>query len=302
MIQWRLRIKREKNKINILQWVLFVALIIYAVTMIYSLYWGFINSLKSERDFLINKNYFGLPATWEFSNFTHVMDHMFVPVNRGGTLIKVNMLGQIVYSLMYAVGCSFVGTVAPFLMAYAYTRFRYKSNGVIMNVMLVVIALPVIGSETSMLAVLHDMGLYDSFFGIFCVKFSYANLYFLIFISTLKSVSNSYTEAAYIDGANEMQILLKIIVPLIKNVFFTIMLIYFIMYWNDTNTVLVYLPGYPTFAYGVWYNVFVSTTPDMNKTTLKMTAAMFLIIPMIVVFMIFRKRLMTNLSTGGVKE
>ena len=171
-----------------------------------------------------------------------------------------------------------------------------------MNVMLIVIALPVIGSETSMLAVLHDMGLYDSFFGVFSVKFSYANLYFLIFISTLKSVSNSYTEAAYIDGANEMQILLKIIVPLIKNVFFTVMLIYFIMYWNDTNTVLVYLPGYPTFAYGVWYNVFVSTTPDMNKTTLKMTAAMFLIIPMIVVFMIFRKKLMTNLSTGGVKE
>jgi ABC-type glycerol-3-phosphate transport system permease component len=124
----------------------------------------------------------------------------------------------------------------------------------------------------------------------------------LIYIGTLKGLSKSYTEAAYIDGATEMQILMKIIVPLVRNVFLTIALIYFIGYWNDTTTVLVYLPGYPTFAYGVWYNVFVSTTPDMNKTTLKMTAAMFMIIPILIVFMIFRKRLMSNLSTGGVKE
>ena len=127
--------KRKKNKINILQWILFVALIIYAVTMIYSLYWGFLNSLKSERDFLINKNYFGLPETWEFSNFTHVMDHMFVPVNRGGTLIKVNMLGQIVYSLMYAVGCSFVSLFAnfqgKFCLFHYFSFIVFKGNSVL---------------------------------------------------------------------------------------------------------------------------------------------------------------------------
>ena len=292
----------KKGKIQGFQWVIFILLAVYALTMIYVLIWGFLNSFKTERDFLINKNYFGLPAKWQFENYTHVMNRMFVPINRGGTLVKVNVLGQVIYTLMYAGGCCFVGALSPFLMAYAYTRFKYKFNSVIMNVMLVVIALPIIGAETSMLSVLHTLGIYDTFFGIYAVKSGYANFYFLIYIGTLKGLSKEYTEAAYIDGANEMQILLLVIVPLVKNVFFTICLIYFIAYWNDYSVPLVYLPGYPTFAYGVWYNVFVSTTPEMNKTTLKMTAAMFLIIPVLIVFVIFRKKIMTNLSEGGIKE
>ncbi len=294
--------KTTKGKFQVVQWLLFLLLAVYAISMIYVLIWGGLNSFKSERDFLINKNYFGLPEKWQIENYTHVMGHMFVPINRGGTLIKVNVFGQVIYTLMYAGGCCFVGALSPFLMAYAYTRFNFKFNAVIMNVMLVVIALPIIGAETSMLSVMHGLGIYDTFFGIYAVKFGYANLYFLIYIGTLKGISKEYTEAAYIDGANEMQILVRVILPLVKNVFLTICLIYFIAYWNDYSTPLVYLPGYPTFAYGVWYNVFVSTTPDMNKTTLKMTAAMFLIIPMLIVFILFRKKIMTNLSTGGVKE
>lgn len=294
--------KKKTRKFQAVQWILFALLLVYAISMIYVLIWGGVNSFKSERDFLINKNYFGFPAKWQGENYAHVIEHMFVPINRGGSLVKVNIAGQIVYSLLYAGGCCLAGALSPFLMAYAYTRFDFKFNAVIMNVMLVVIALPIIGAEPSMLSVLRGLKLYDSFFGIYAVKFGYANLYFLIYIGTLKGLSKEYTEAAYIDGANEMQILLNVIVPLVKNVFGTICLIYFIMYWNDYSTPLVYLPGYPTFAYGVWYNVFVSTTPDMNKTTLKMTAAMFLIVPMLIVFIVFRKKIMTNLSAGGVKE
>ena len=110
----------------------------------------------------------------------------------------------------------------------------------------------------------------------------------------------AYTEAAKIDGAGNLAVLLRIILPLVRNTFFTVMLINFIAFWNDYQTPLIYMPSYPTIALGMFY--MASTTENgLSTVPMRMTGAMLMLIPILVLFLCFHKRLLGNLTVGGIK-
>ena len=168
--------------------------------------------------------------------------------------------------------------------------------------------LPIIGAGPSMLAFLRSIYLYDTLLGVWLQKFNFLGLYFLTFSATFKAIPKDFSEAASIDGASEMRIFVSIIIPLVKNIFFTVMLIHFVEIWNDYQVSLLYIPSYPTLAMGVQqitsHNVALGPNGEypFNEPPLRLMTSMFLIIPILVLFIIFRNKLMGNLSMGGVKE
>lgn len=292
---------KNKKLISPAKILLFSFLIIYSISIIFLLAWAVFTSLKTNREFLIDQNFFGLPKEFAFENYKAVFDNFYVRVHRGGELIYIRMLEQLYYTVIYAgLGC-FASAVAPLLVAYACTRFNYKTNVVLTTTVLLSMIIPIVGAQTSMVSVLHELNLFDTLYGAVIMKFNFANIYFLIYIGVLGSISKSFSEAAVIDGANEMQIALKVIFPLVKNVFLTVMLIFFIEYWNDYNMPLLYMPSHPTLAYGVWF-LANNTTGDLNVTPRKMAGCMMIVVPITILFIIFKDKLMDNLSMGGVKE
>lgn len=60
--------------------------------------------------------------------------------------------------------------------------------------------------------------------------------YFFVMYSAFKAMPIGYSEAAKIDGASNGQILLAIAMPLIKNLFLTVLLINFVEYWNNDQS------------------------------------------------------------------
>jgi ABC-type glycerol-3-phosphate transport system permease component len=107
-------------------------------------------------------------------------------------------------------------------------------------------------------------------------------------------------EAAYIDGASEWKVLLSIMLPLVKTIFLSIMIIHFVDIWNDYQTVLLYLPSHPTIALSV-YRRATSVQALSAGTEIKMASCLIMVIPTITIFAIFKDRLMGNLSMGGIK-
>ena len=81
---------------------------------------------------------------------------------------------------------------------------------------------------------------------------------------------------------------------------FLIFLITFITYWNDYQTPLVYLPSYPTAAYGM---LRLSKTIDnfYSSTPMIISGAVVLMVPVLVLFLCFHKRLLGNINIGGIK-
>lgn len=270
-------------------------LIIYVVLLVAPLIWAFITSFKAQSDYRLNV--LGLPEKWVW-NYSYVIKNGVLLIGTTGKYATVpQMFG---YTFLYALGCAFTNTLVPCITAYLCARFRYKFSKVVYNVVVVVMILPIVGSLPAEVQMARTLGFYDHIWGLWLMKANFLGMYFLVFHAAFRGIPMTYTEAAKIDGANNMAIMTKVILPLAKNTFATVMLINFITFWNDYQTPMIYMPTYPTIAQGV----FVMAQSSMNglaTVPMRMTGTMIMLIPILIVFLVFQRRLLGNLTVGGIK-
>ena len=305
--------KEKKSATTI---VLFSLLLIYTCIFLFLLLWAVLTSVKTDNDFITNRNYYGLPRDvitgkllapwdWNWKNFVDAADRFKVTdLYRNGQKIAVPFVTQIWYTVLYAVGCAFFQTACPCLVAYFTSKFNYKFNKIIDVVVIITMIIPVVGSSVSMISLLNKLNIYDTFLGLYAQKFYFANMYYLMFGAIFKGVSKEYYEAAHIDGASELNVMIRIALPLVMNSFGLIFLLHFITYWNDYGTLLLYAPTHPTIAYGLY--IFSTRSPGndlkLASKSVQMAGSIMIAIPTTILFVIFRNKLMGNLAIGGVKE
>ena len=160
--------------------------------------------------------------------------------------------------------------------------------------------IPTVGIYPSEITLLRNLGLYDTMIGIYIQKFSCYGMYFFVFHAFFESIPDTYSEAAEIDGASQFTIMVRIMMPLAVKMIGTVMLIQFIHLWNDYQTAYLYLPSYPTLAYGVWYVNFQGGG-ELGRTPVRVASCMTLAIPVLIIFSFFKDKIMGNVSMGGIK-
>lgn len=286
-----------KTKFSPFTIVLLIVLAVYVLSMFTLIGWALITSFKSPNDFRTNA--IGMPEKFVW-NYTFVYTKFYVSVLTESGMEVVYMETMFVYSILYSLGCAFFQTLVPCITAYLCARFNYKFSKIVYTAVIVVMILPIVGSLPAELQMAKNTGLYDSIWGLWIMKANFLGMYFLVFYDGFKGLSMTYTEAAKIDGASNMHILLAIVLPLVKNIFFTVMLVNFIGFWNDYQVPLLYMPSYPTVAYGM-YNMANTRENNLSSVPMRMTGAMLMFIPIFTLFLIFQKRLLGNLTVGGIK-
>lgn len=290
----------KKIKINPFIIILGIILFVYSLMIIFALCWGLMTSFKGNyTDFYSNK--LGLPKEWLFSNYSTAFQHFEAKVQDiNGGYKWCNFFDMLKNSLLYAVGCSFFSTLVPCITGYAMAKFRFKFSDFLYIVVLMTMALPVVGNLASEINIARSLGIYDTFFGTWIMSANFAGQYTLVFYAAFRSIPDGYSEAAEIDGASELKIMIRIMIPLVINTFGAIMLIKFIAYWNEYESAMIYLKSHPTIAYGLWaFNN--DTVKGMNGVPMKLTGCMILLIPVLIVFLLFQDRIMGNVSMGGLK-
>ena len=328
--------KEKKNKLTPLSIVLLVVLVVYCVTLLLLLLWAFITAFKVN-DIVFDYDRFGFPnysaykALLEsssgfeqrvaksiiladldggalFYSFRNIWKYfsITIPATMNSATKTVNMLEMYLYSFLYSLGCAATSTLIPCITAYLCARYKYKFSNVVRNIVIVVMIIPIIGSMPSEISLAQKLGLLDTVWGLWVMKANFLGLYFLVFYELFRSLPAAFTEAAKIDGAGNMQILLKIGLPLARNMIATVFLIRFVEFWNDYQTPLIFMSSYPTVARGlnelmVKNSETSGTTFDPRSIPAKMAAVVMTAVPILVVFMAFQKRLMSNLTMGGVK-
>lgn len=291
---------KKKTKIDAFSLVLFIFLALFAISLLYLLFWSLLSSFKMQGEFRLNK--LGFPEEWTTYNYGSVFKNLYVQiVTQSGFPRKIYVPEMTVNTLLYVFGCAFLQTLTPLIVAYAVTKYNFKFNGFVNTLVFIVISLPIVGSSVSELKLLRDLGIYDTMVGMWIQKTNFAGLYFLVFSAAFKGVSKSFYEAAYIDGAGEFRAMIVIGIPMVIYTFFTVFLLMIISYWNDYQTILLYLPSWPTLSLAL-YELSISTTQELNNVPTRMAGSMAIMIPMLIVFILFSKRLMGNVSLGGVKE
>lgn len=274
--------------------VLFVFLIIYSLLLVGLLVWAMISSFKTPRDFQTNP--VGLPEKI-VNNFAEAIKLYKIQVGGVKGRPRYDMFPQMLYnSVLYSVGCALSNTVVTCLTAYCCARYKYRMSKIVYAVVLITMTIPIVGSLPSQIQVAQSLRTYNTVWGMWLQSASFLGLYFLVFYETFASLPNSFFEAARIDGAGDFSLIFRIALPLAKNVFLTIFLLNFITYWNDYQTPLLFLKSMPVLSYGLYL-----ITQSNAYVPMIMAAATVVLAPVVLIFIFANKKLMGNLTVGGVK-
>ena len=309
---------------NLFFGIVLTVLILYTVLMFGLFIMGINISLKQYLDVEVGSNIFGLPNMdyWKidrnypnniFGNYLFAIENIKVDKQNSYIIgmfnkerVNVPIKGDIVtctiYTIIYAGAGALCSAFMPMFMGYLCSMYTNKVSSIIYAVVLFVIATPIVGTQPSTINLMRSLRLFDTFYGEFLRRATFTNMYFLIFYAYFKSLSSGFSEAAEIDGASQLSVMFRIYLPLATSIFFTIYLIVFVAYWNDFTTPMMFLPSKPTLSYVIYYATTLDSGSSFNHSTRRMAALMVFAIPIIVIFIIFNKRLMTNLTMGGVKE
>lgn len=206
-------------------------------------------------------------------------------------------------TFLYTVGGAVIMCFMPALTAYITAKYDYAWCKALHLINIVIMCIPIVGRYPTELTFLRDSRLYDNMLGNFIQKMTGGGTYYLVYYAFFKGVSDLYRDAASIDGASEWTITFRIYFPLAQKMILTVFLIQFVNLWNDYQTLYLYLPSYPTFAYMVFYKVIEATDNTVfQELPMKTAACMFLSVPVLILFIIFKDKLMGSISLGGIKE
>lgn len=283
--------------------ILMSVLILYSVSLLLPILWGLSTSLKTDLDFYLNP--FWLPDgwfwNWQWSNYSYAFMNFVVKVEAGAGFRIIYMEEMFLYTILYAFGCAFFQSFVCCIVAYMVVKFDYFFSKVIYTVVIVAMILPIVGSLPSEIQMSRALGFFDTIWGMWIMKSHFLGMYFLVFHAMFRGIPKEFADAARVDGAGNFQVLFSIMMPLVRNTLFTVILLNFIGYWNDYQVPLIYLPSYPTIAYGLYLFNF-STINSLSTIPMKITGCMIMMLPILIVFLIFRNRLIGNISIGGLKE
>ena len=273
---------------------MFLVLVLYCILLLSMLIWTVLTAFKKPLGF--NNNKIGLPNPWYFENIPYVLKKAEIIKEQG-----VVPFYEIVWnSVLYSVGCSLVNTTVTCVVAYLCARYDCKFSKFVYSLVLVVMVIPVVGNQTSELQMAINLGLYDKMVGMLVMRATFLGIYFLVFFDMFKAVPKAFSEAAEIDGAGDLQIMVQIFFPIVANTFLTVLLINFIGYWNNYQVPMVYVPNHPTLAEYMFQISTFSKYP-FSKAPVQLSASLILLLPAVVIFLCMHKRLLGNLSIGGVK-
>ncbi len=279
--------------------IIFILLIVYVISFLSPLIWAFICSFKSRSDFILNK--FGLPEEWMVENYPAVFKELYIRVLTKSGFKNVYAWQLIANALFYSLGSTVVSTMTHCITAYACARYnKYFICRMLYPLVIVIMLLPIVGSLASELQMLHTIGAYDNVVMLIFLKGGFLGTNFLIFYATFKGISWEYAEAAFIDGASHARVLFTIMIPLAMTTISALSLLSFIGYWNEWQVNVIYLPNFPMISYAL-YTFQNNTINAISSVPHRLAACMIVLLPILVLFLLFRKKLMGNLTVGGLK-
>ena len=282
------RIHTRSGSERVVFGIAFIILAAIGLSYILSFFWGFLSALKTHDEIILTP--WQLPEKLNFINFIDAFN--LFEVN------KTNMIGMIGNSLWLVAGGSVFSVFASTMMAYAVTKYEFPGRKLLITINIVIMTLPIIGSLPAQYRLFSVLGFINSprILLAYMGGFGSYNLFMCAFF---RGVSQTYTEAAMIDGANDYVILFKIILPLSKGMLSALLIMQAVSVWNDYNTALVFMPKLPTLATGVY--LFNSEMTFRARMDILMAATIISALPPLILYLIGHKAILENVSIGGIK-
>ena len=263
-------------------YILLILLVTFALGPLIVL--GF-NSVKDSAS--IGRNPLGPPTEFVWQNFPRAWDiGNFSTTTRNSLTLVVGTVS----------GVLFLGGMA----AYSLARLRLPGGDLLMLYLLVGSSLPVQLFLVPLFSLWRQLGLVNTLYGLIIIYIATFSPFAIFLLrSFLISIPPDFEDAARVDGANEWQVFVKVIVPLSWPAFLTVGLVVGLGVWNEFLLATVFLTEQSLFTVVTsYYNFTARFSRDWALTS---AAAVMMIAPILILFLSLQRRFIAGLTQGGVK-
>ncbi len=206
-------------------------------------------------------------------------------------------------SLIFAVFSSAVSVIAAGLAAYALARIKFPGSNVIYILLILSVALPQIAVLVPMFQTFQTFHLVNTFQGLI-IMMSSLLLPFTIMtlVSFIQQIPGEIEEAATIDGAGTLQVIGRVMLPLLRPALFTMFVINFIISWNEFLYPFVFAQRTDTKPLSVGLMELTANTSTFTHPWDMMSAlSVLMIIPVLLIILFGQRMIISGLARGAVK-
>jgi ABC-type glycerol-3-phosphate transport system permease component len=267
----------------------YASFIVFVLAIGLPFYFIFVSSITPKEElFRIPPTYF--PSTPTLENFVNMADS--VPL---GVYFR--------NSLIFAVGSSAVSVMAAGMAAYALARIRFRGSNLIYILLILSVALPQVAVIVPMFQTFQTFRLVNTHHGLIIMMSSLMLPFTIMTLdSFIRQVPGEIEEAAYIDGANTIQIILRVVLPLVRPALFTMFLINFIISWNELLYPLVFAQRIDTKPLSVGIMELTSDASTYTRPWDMMSAmSVFMLLPVLLIILFGQRMIISGLARGAVK-
>ena len=281
--------KKVDTKTKLIYGAVSVIFMIYALSLLYPFFYAFLSAVKDPMEFMNDRVSF--PKTFMLSDFVKAFTEF--------DLFGVNFIEMFFNSVMYTFCGTFMGLLSCTLTSYVIAKYKFRLRGFLYGMAIFIMIVPIVGSMPSMYKLVSDLGIKDNVILISLLHGGGFGMNFIILHGFFSAISWSYAEAGLMDGASNLQIFLKIMLPQAKPALVAVGVMSAISTWNDYLTPFLYLENQPTLAYGIYY--FEKDIQFTYNYPVLFAGILLSAVPVLIIFMCFQKTIMENTVAGGLK-
>lgn len=289
-----LKVKNRKNRVEeksltITRNVVRIFLIIWSLLIIFPILWAVLSSLKTNLEF--GTNAWKLPEKLQWVNYKEAWE-------------GANFSKYFLNSLILSVGTVALSIIMTATSAYVVGKFVHpvvKSIEVFYSIFMMV---PQTLLLIPLLQMCKKLNMTKSNVVLFTLMITNAlqGVPFYVFLLTpfMRSINNSILEAAEIDGANQFQSFITLVLPMIVPAIFMVGLLSFVGIWNEYVMSITFIKDPTKYTLSAGINELMNDAKAGQ--TLKFAALIIAMLPILIIYAIFQKPLQNGLSSSdGVK-
>lgn len=263
-----------------------IYLIILSVIALFPLLWVLLSSVKSAGELTANPTHI-LPKNFTLENFRHVIEDL-------------NFMENIGNSLWIAFIVTIIAIVISSMAAYGIVRFFPRLGNIMSKALVTMYLFPPILLAIPYSLVMAKLGLTNTRIGLVIVYLSFSVPYAVwMLVGFFKTVPVGIEEAARVDGANKVQIFIKVVLPLVLPGIVATAIYTFINAWNEFLYALILINSTDLMTVSVKLRS-LQGAEILNWGDM-MAASTLVVVPSVIFFTIIQNKIAGGMTDGAVK-
>ena len=283
----------KKKKGSLQTGLIYIILIVWALTTIYPILWVIMNSFKDKKH--IMSDAFSLP-----------FGDLFTLGNYAEAFEKVDILSAYRNSIIISGAAAVLVILMAGMASFALVRYRFRLNKTLYSLVIAAMMFPVFSTIIPVFRMEYGWGLAGSgnvWLSLISVILpqTAGNLAFAMVVLTgyMKGLPIELEEAAFMEGCNAYQIFFKVIMPLTKPSFATVGIFSFLWSYNDLFTQQFFLRNKEEWA--ITRLLLEISSREGTNYGLMAAVVTLVVVPLLIVYVCLQKYIIKGMTAGAVK-